>query len=57
MKKVLGGKEGACPHCRGTMIYLQVAKYKVFSQCKDCGCMIDGRAKTEFKIYTYEVER
>lgn len=54
MRKVLGGKSGVCPHCQGTMVYLQVAKYTVFSQCKKCGCLMNGRVKDEVKIYSYE---
>lgn len=57
MKKVLGGKNGVCPHCQGTMVYLQVAKYTVFSQCKECGCLMNGRVKDEVKIYSYSEER
>ena len=53
MKKVLGGKEGVCPFCGGTMVYLQVAKYEVFSQCKECGCTTKGRVKDKIKIYSY----
>jgi hypothetical protein len=56
MKKILGGKENVCPYCQGTMVYLQVSKYIVMSQCKKCGCMVNGRMRDEIKIYTYEVE-
>lgn len=57
MRKILGGKSNACPHCRGTVVYLQVAKYRVLSQCKECGCLTDGRLKDELKIYNYSEER
>ena len=57
MKNIVGAKEGVCPHCRGTMLYIKISKTKVISQCKSCGCVIDGRAKEEFKIYTYSEER
>lgn len=26
MKRILGGKDGVCPHCGGTMIYLDIKK-------------------------------
>lgn len=57
MRKILGGKDGVCPHCKGMMIYLQVGKCKIFSQCKTCGCLIGGRAKDEVKIYSYSEGR
>ena len=56
--KILGGKEEACPYCKGTMIYLDLKKIGVVSQCKKCGCMVEGRAKAKdyIKIYNYEVD-
>ena len=57
MKKILGGRENACICCGGTMVYLQVKRLGVVSQCRECGCMIDGRVKDEVKIYTYSEER
>ena len=54
MKKVLGGKEKSCINCGGTMIHLKVKGLgKVISQCK-CGCTIDGRAKDEVKVWSYD---
>ncbi len=57
MKRILGGKECCCPMCGGTVVYLQVKRLGVVSQCRDCGNMIQGRAKDEFKIYTYSEDR
>lgn len=57
MKKILGGKENSCPACGGTVVYLQVKRLGIVSQCSDCGNMVHGRAKDEFKIYTYSEDR
>lgn len=53
MKKVLGGKDGVCPHCGGMMIYIKI-KNQVFSNCKNCGALTHGRERDEIKIYTFE---
>lgn len=57
MKKIVGGKEKACGCCGGTVVYLQVKRLGVVSQCRECGSMTNGRSKDEFKIYTYSEER
>lgn len=57
MKKILGGKEKACNCCGGTVVYLKVKRLGIVSQCRDCGNMVQGRAKDEFKIYTYSEDR
>lgn len=57
MKRILGGKEKSCPMCGGTVVYLQVKRLGIVSQCRDCGNMVQGRAKDEFKIYTYSEDR
>ena len=57
MKKILGGKENSCHMCGGTVVYLQVKRLGIVSQCRECGSMTNGRAKDEFKIYTYSEER
>ena len=38
MRKILGGKENACPLCGGMVFFLEI-DYGVVSQCKDCGCL------------------
>ena len=57
MKRILGGKENSCPMCGGIVVYLQVKRLGIVSQCRDCGSMTNGRAKDEFKIYTYSEDR
>lgn len=57
MKRILGGKEKACNCCGGTVVYLQVKRLGIVSQCTECGAMTNGRAKDEFKIYTYSEDR
>lgn len=57
MRRILGGKEKACGCCGGTVVYLQVKRLGTVSQCRECGSMTNGRAKDEFKIYTYSEER
>lgn len=54
MRKVVGGKNGVCPHCGALMVYLQVKYIGVVSQCKLCSCTVQGRARDEVKIYSYE---
>lgn len=54
MKRILGGKDGVCPHCGGTMIYLDIKKIGVVSQCRECGCTTPGRERDETQIYTFE---
>lgn len=53
MKNIVGAKENVCPHCQGTMLYIKINKAKVISQCK-CGCTIDGRAKDEVRVWSYD---
>ena len=53
--KVLGGKQGVCPHCGGTMMFIQVKHIGVLSQYKECSCTIQGRVKD--KIYIYSEDR
>ncbi len=55
MKKILGGKECCCPACGGTVVYLQVKRLGVVSQCKECNSVVQGRAKD--KIYIYSEDR
>ena len=58
MRRILGGKEKACGCCGGgTVVYLQVKRLGTVSQCRECGSMTNGRAKDEFKIYTYSEDR
>lgn len=57
MKKIVGAKENSCHMCGGTVMYLQVKRLGIVSQCRECGSMTNGRAKDEFKIYTYSEER
>lgn len=57
MKRILGEKDGVCPHCGGTMIYLDIKKIGVVSQCRECGNCVSGRVKDEVKIYSYEEKR
>lgn len=57
MKKIVGGKEHGCINCGGTMIYIHIPRIGVVSQCRECGNCVSGRAKDEFKIYTYSEER
>ena len=57
MRRIFGGKEKACGCCGGTVVYLQVKILGTVSQCRECGSMTNGRAKDEFKIYTYSEER
>lgn len=57
MKKILGGKEHGCINCGGTMIYINIPRIGVVSQCRECGNCVSGRVKDEVKIYTYEVDR
>lgn len=55
MKKIVGGKEKACGCCGGTVVYLQVKRLGVVSQCRECNSVVQGRAKD--KIYIYSEER
>ena len=57
MKRILGGKENSCPVCGGTVVYLQVKRLGIVSQCKECNSVVKGRAKDEFKIYTYSEDK
>lgn len=50
MKKILGGKENACPLCGGMVFFLEI-DYGVVSQCKDCGCLTKSKMREEVKIY------
>lgn len=54
MKKILGGKENACPLCGGMVFFLEI-DYGVVSQCKDCGCLTKGKMREEVKIYEMQV--
>ena len=54
MKKILGGKEKACNCCGGTVVYLQIKRLGVVSQCTECGAMTNGRAKDKIKIFDCE---
>lgn len=47
MKKILGGISEKCPHCNGTMMYLQVKDIGKVSQCTCCGAMIQGKELTD----------
>lgn len=53
-KNILGAKEGVCPHCSGTMVYIKLKGINVISQCLECGCAMNGRARDETKIYTFD---
>lgn len=53
-KKILGGKDKTCSMCGSMMIYIKVKGIGTISQCKACGSIIQGRAKDEVKIYSYE---
>ena len=50
MRKILGGKENACPLCGGMVFFLEI-DYGVVSQRKDCGCLTKGKMREEVKIY------
>lgn len=47
MKNILGGKNEKCPHCNGTMMYLQIDNIGNVSQCACCGAMIQGKELTD----------
>lgn len=53
MKKILGGKNGACPHCGNTMVYVNIPRIGTTSQCLACGCLREGRVKDVVRIYSY----
>ena len=55
MKKIIGGKECCCPACGGTVVYLQVKRLGIVSQCRECNSVVQGRVKD--KIYIYSEER
>ena len=54
MRKILGGKEKTCPLCGDMMFFLEI-NYIVVSQCKECGCLIEGKMEEEVKIYELQV--
>lgn len=56
MKKIVGGKEKACGCCGGTVVYLQVKRLGVVSQCLSCGNCISGMAKDQVKVYSFDKE-
>lgn len=58
MKKIIvGGKDNICPECGSSMLYLKVKTLGIISQCKLCSCTVQGRARDEVKIYSYEEKR
>lgn len=52
-KKIIGGKEKACPFCGNHVVYIKLDKNKVISQCKKCGCMTNGKVKEESKVFEF----
>lgn len=57
MKKIVGAKENSCHMCGGTVMYLQVKRLGIVSNCLNCGAVSQGRERDTIQIYTYSEER
>lgn len=57
MKKIVGAKENSCHMCGGTVMYLQVKRLGIVSNCLNCGAVSQGRERDTIQIYIYSEER
>ena len=52
-KNIVGMHENSCPMCNGNIAFIKI-KGKVFSNCRACGALTEGRIKNKLQVYTYD---